>query len=76
MEEVREHCNSEVSVVLIGNKCDLEEELGNSFWDVVILNENRRQVSYQEGEEFAKENNMMFLETSAKLAKNVEQVII
>jgi len=26
MEEVREHCNSEVSVVLIGNKCDLEEE--------------------------------------------------
>jgi len=26
MEEVKEHCNSEVSVVLIGNKCDLEEE--------------------------------------------------
>ena len=76
MEEVKEHCNSEVSVVLIGNKCDLEEEQGNSFWDVVILNDNRRQVSYQEGEEFAKENNMMFLETSAKLAKNVEQVNI
>jgi len=35
---------------------------------------NRRQVSYQEGEALAKENNMLFLETSAKLAKNVEQV--
>jgi len=61
MEEVREHCNSEVSVVLIGNKCDLEEE---------------RQVSYQEGEALAKENNMLFLETSAKLAKNVEQAFL
>ncbi len=37
---------------------------------------NRRQVSYQEGEALAKENNMLFLETSAKLAKNVEQVKI
>jgi GTPase SAR1 family protein len=26
LEEVKEHCNSEVSVVLIGNKCDLEDE--------------------------------------------------
>jgi len=61
MEEVREHCNSEVSVVLIGNKCDLDEE---------------RQVSYEEGEALAKENNMLFLETSAKLAKNVEQAFL
>lgn len=26
LEEVKEHCNSEVAVVLIGNKCDLENE--------------------------------------------------
>jgi hypothetical protein len=34
----------------------------------------RRAVSYEEGATLARENNMMFLETSAKLAQNVEQV--
>ena len=45
--------------MLIGNKCDLE---------------NKRQVSTEEGAAFAKENNLLFLETSAKTAANVEQV--
>ena len=31
----------------------------------------RRQVTYEEGEAFAKENGLMFLETSAKTAFNV-----
>jgi len=43
-------------VILIGNKKDLED---------------KRQVSYEEGEAFAKENGLMFLETSAKTAYNV-----
>ena len=33
--------------------------------------EDKRQVSYEEGEAFAKENGLMFLETSAKTAYNV-----
>eukprot|EP00331_Platyophrya_macrostoma_P032407 CAMPEP_0176455248 /NCGR_PEP_ID=MMETSP0127-20121128/30496_1 /TAXON_ID=938130 /ORGANISM="Platyophrya macrostoma, Strain WH" /LENGTH=143 /DNA_ID=CAMNT_0017844813 /DNA_START=208 /DNA_END=639 /DNA_ORIENTATION=+ len=44
--------------ILIGNKSDLT---------------NEREVSYEEGEKFAKKNNLMFLETSAKTAHNVEQ---
>ena len=34
----------------------------------------RRQVTYEEGENFAKENGLMFLETSARTAFNVEEV--
>ena len=36
----------------------------------------RRQVSYEEGEQLAKENDVVFIETSAKTAYNVENVMI
>ena len=45
--------------MLIGNKCDLE---------------NKRAVSREEGESFAKQHGLTFLETSAKTAENVEAV--
>ena len=45
--------------MLIGNKCDLA---------------HRRAVSTEEGEQFAKENGLVFMETSAKTALNVEDV--
>lgn len=45
--------------MLIGNKCDLEKQ---------------RAVSYEEGEKFAKQHNMAFMECSAKNATNVDQV--
>lgn len=35
--------------------------------------ENKRQVSYEEGEALANEHGLMFLETSAKTALNVEE---
>lgn len=34
----------------------------------------RREVSYKEGEELAKQHNMYFIETSAKTRQNVDQV--
>ncbi len=46
---------------LIGNKSDLE---------------HKRAVTTEEGETFAKENGLIFLETSAKTATNVEEVFI
>ena len=46
-------------IMLIGNKSDLD---------------HRRQVTVEEGESFAKENGLIFLETSAKTAANVEEV--
>merc|ERR1711998_306148 len=51
LEEVRQNGNPDIMVMLIGNKADLD---------------SRRQVSSEEGERFAKENGLIFLETSAK----------
>lgn len=47
--------------MLIGNKSDLE---------------GKRAVSTEEGEEFAKQHNLIFLETSAKTASNVEEAFM
>ena len=56
LDDVRTNSSKNITVILIGNKKDLED---------------KRQVSYEEGEAFAKENGLMFLETSAKTAYNV-----
>ena len=45
---------------LVGNKVDLEDQ---------------RQVSYEEAKELADQNKMEYFETSAKLNKNVDEVI-
>ena len=57
MKECRNNGPSTISLVLVGNKIDLE---------------NERQVSHEEGEEFAKKNNMLFFETSALSGKNID----
>jgi Ras-related protein Rab-2A len=59
LEDARQHANSNMTIMLIGNKCDLA---------------HRRAVSTEEGEQFAKENGLVFMETSAKTALNVEDV--
>ena len=53
--------NNKNSIInfLIGNKCDLE---------------NKRQVSQNEGEQFAKEKNLIFLEASCKIDQNVQKI--
>lgn len=61
LEEARQNSNSNMVVMLIGNKSDLE---------------HRRAVSTYEGKEFARQNGLVFMETSAKTASNVEQAFI
>ena len=61
LDDARQHSNSNMTIMLIGNKSDLE---------------HRRAVTYEEGEQFAKENGLIFLETSAKTAQNVEEAFI
>mmetsp|Transcript_47340 Transcript_47340/g.122455 ORF Transcript_47340/g.122455 Transcript_47340/m.122455 type:complete len:103 (-) Transcript_47340:3784-4092(-) len=50
-----------MTIMLIGNKCDLA---------------TKRQVSYEEGEQFAKEHGLVFMEASAKTAENVEEAFL
>mmetsp|Transcript_82996 Transcript_82996/g.230521 ORF Transcript_82996/g.230521 Transcript_82996/m.230521 type:complete len:212 (-) Transcript_82996:35-670(-) len=59
IEDVRSERGSDVVIVLVGNKTDLND---------------RRQVSVEEGEEKAKENGVMFIETSAKMGHNIKQL--
>merc|ERR1712232_692009 len=60
LEEVRANANANLAIMLIGNKCDLE----------------RREVSFEEGAEFAREHGLIFRETSAKTAQNVEEAFM
>ncbi|KAL6520196.1 Ras-related protein RABB1b [Orobanche minor] len=58
LEDARQHANENMTIMLVGNKSDLAQ---------------RRAVSEEEGEQFAKENGLLFLEASARTAKNVEE---
>lgn len=61
LDEARQHSQSNMVIMLIGNKSDLE---------------HRRAVSTEEGKAFAEEHGLIFMETSAKTAQNVEQAFI
>lgn len=61
LEDARQHASPNMTIMLIGNKCDLA---------------HRRAVTTEEGAQFAKENGLIFLETSAKTSQNVEEAFI
>lgn len=58
LEDARRHSNSTMTIMLVGNKSDLD---------------SRRAVSYEEGKKFAEQHDLIFLETSAKSDENVEE---
>ncbi|KAL0344058.1 UNVERIFIED_CONTAM: Ras-related protein RABB1c [Sesamum angustifolium] len=58
LEDARQHANPNMTILLVGNKSDLA---------------HRRAVSKEEGEQFAKENGLLFLEASARTGQNVEE---
>jgi len=61
LEDCRKYSNSNITIMLVGNKADLEE---------------KRVVSKEEGENFAKLHNLLFLEVSAKSNLNVDDAFI
>lgn len=61
LEDARRHSNQTMTIMLIGNKSDLD---------------SRRAVSYEEGEKFARQHDLIFMETSAKNDENVEEAFI
>ena len=59
VEDCRSQSPKTISLVLVGNKKDLEDQ---------------REVSYEKGEEFAKANGMLFFEVSAKTGQNINEL--
>lgn len=61
LEDLREVAYNKMVVLLVGNKADLA---------------GSREVSTEEGTEFAKKHNLIFYETSAKTGLNIEQAFV
>jgi small GTP-binding protein len=58
LEELRENAGSDITAMLVGNKCDLQE---------------LRAVSTEEGVGFAQTKSLLFIETSARDSTNVHE---
>lgn len=58
MDEISKFARDDVNKLLVANKCDLEE---------------KREVTYDEGFELAKQFDVPFLEVSAKNSINIEE---
>lgn len=61
MTDARNLTNPNTVIFLIGNKCDLDSQ---------------RDVTYDEAKQFADENGLTFLETSAKTGDGVEEAFL
>ena len=54
MDEVKEHAEPDIVIMLVGNKLDICEK-----------NPHERKVSFERASQFANENGLFFMETSA-----------
>ena len=61
LEDCKKYSTQDITIMLIGNKADLE---------------NSRVVSTEEGKAFAEKNGIFFYETSSKTAQNVDEAFI
>ena len=62
VKRIKGQASPDVKIMIVGNKCDLEDE---------------RKVSIEEGKEFKEKNNLnYFMEASAKTGFNAKNVLI
>ena len=57
LNEIKNNCNKDVSIALVGNKIDL----------------NDRKITTEEGNQFALKNNFIYVESSSKEGINIEE---
>lgn len=57
INELMEKTNRNINILLVGNKCDMNDD---------------RKVSYDEAKQFADNNDLLFIETSAKTSENIK----
>lgn len=61
LEEAKQNSNPNIVIMLVGNKKDLE---------------HKRQVSYEEGQSFAQQHGLVFIEASAKTGESVDETFV
>ena len=61
IQDCRNQSPKTIFIVLVGNKCDLED---------------KRQVTYEEGKDLADKNELLFFESSAKDGINVDDIFV
>jgi Ras-related protein Rab-1A len=61
VSEIKRHCVSNVNIIVIGNKSDLED---------------KRVIRWEDGSELARSLDFKFIETSAKDSRNVEEAFL
>ncbi|KAL1947822.1 hypothetical protein VTO73DRAFT_13546 [Trametes versicolor] len=70
LADVREHADPHLTCILVGNKLDLCSD--ESSDGAAAGGKRKREVSVEEAELWAKEENLLFVEASAKSGENVE----
>ena len=61
IRNIEQHASDDVEKMILGNKCDME---------------GKRKVQTEEAQQYAQENDIIFLETSAKTALNVRNLFV
>ena len=63
LDELKDHAEPDIQIVLVGNKLDLVEQ-----------DPSERKVTVEEAKEFAFKNKLLFYESSAEKDKNVKTI--
>lgn len=75
LKDLRAHADPSVSIILLGNKSDLDPPISTDpSGEEGPIKKGKREVEKAEGEAFAKQEGLLFLECSAKSGEGVNEV--
>lgn len=72
VKELQRQANTDIVIALVGNKLDLARD--DVEEGAEVTEENERQVPKEDAQAYADEAGLLFFETSAKTAQNVDNL--